>query len=410
MTVEKTWKESGLVIPLSELQSAAQEHAPRIPSILDRIPRNDSNRDAPYTLEEIEYAVFTSIFPQIASLANDLGYGWVAGVNSNSVGGDYVYVPRGTKVKGSGDYEIQGPAFAPNLIQGAVSPDAGAGEGYRSDLRTSVEFIDVRLVQNSCEGGAAIIEAIDTPTVITSFTVNNLVASEPTSTVFSVTVFTQSSIGISSERNWSKSMHWDVSGSVTLSAGGGYFPSASLTVSGGYGEVGSSGGSETTTNNLTEGTTKEISFSHSTPPGTRGEYEICASEKKITMPFNSNSELVFGIKIHGFLRWGGGQPFHGNTNYHNQYSGSGDRPTVDAIFGGGGTRFYESLQSNISENAAPWAWNAMFRELGWSRNNIEHLIATAKENCKFPASGVMMTLKRSNFEFKTIREEEPTAS
>jgi len=195
-----------------------------------------------------------------------------------------------------------------------------------------------------------------------------------------------------------------VSATTTFSAGGEFFPSASLSFTASSGASHTTGGSNSTNSNVTQGTTQEYSFSHATPAGMRGVYAVSASQSSITLPFASQSELVFGIKIHGFLRWGGGVAFHGGTNYHNQWSGSGDRPIFEAVFGGGGTPFYQALEAQVSENAAPWAWNAMFAQLPSSRGNVSDLIAAARANARFSAAGAMMAIKRNDVKFQTISE------
>jgi hypothetical protein len=400
---EQSYAEPSLAVNQSDLSKLASTLPAAPASILDGLPE-------PIRIEDIQYAIFKHIFQGIANVANDLGYGWVAGVNSNFVGGDYVYVDPGKTIQGSGGYTITGPAFAPNLKQGP-SPDPGAGSGYDSDLRTSIEFFDVSVQQMSnTEGDGTFTDG--TPDRITTFTVDNTASVAPTSSVFTTEVFTQSQVGAATSRSWSDDWHFDVSSTQTVSAGGkgAMFPSVSLSFTEGYGQSHSTSGSTSSSNSLTDGVTETHSFSHSTPAGYLGQYSIIASSGMASVPFATDSVLVFGVKIHGFLRWGGGKPFQGGTNYHIVYSGSGDRPVFDYVIGGKGQPFWQDLQDQVNHNSAPWAWTAMFGQLAGSESRVKGLMADAESVVKLPIRGVMASIKRDNVAFKTISEVEPTPS
>jgi hypothetical protein len=399
--IHKHYAEPPLKMKANDLRKLANALPSPAPSVVDRLKQ-------PIRLEDLKRAVFKEIFPQLAYLAHCLGYGWVGGVNSNNVGSDYVYVPTGTTVRGSGGYTITGPAFAPNLIQGP-NPDANAGQGYMSDLRTSFEFTDVSVRQDGSEQGDPVWTQ-GQPDSITTFSVENAGSVTKVGSSFTTEVFMQSQVGASTQKSFSDDWHFDVSSTLEVSAGGkgAMFPSVSLSVTASGGESHSKSQSDSTSNSLTDGVTETHTFQHDTPAGYSGEYSIVTDRGTVQVPFSSNSELVFGIKIHGFLRWGGGHPFQGETNYHMNHSGSGGRPTVDALFGGKGTPCWQDLEDQSASNDAPWAWNSMFQQVQGSKENVAALIASIKNISKFPVAGVMATIKRSNVRFKTISETAAT--
>ncbi|MEP9359466.1 aerolysin family beta-barrel pore-forming toxin [Sphingomonas sp. KR3-1] len=415
----KSFKEPSLAIDDDTIRQAASDHAP---------PGNplfaDITAGTTITLTEIQFRIFRDVFQNVALLANDLGYGWVGGINGANVGDDYTYVPPGTTVTGSGGYTITGPAYMPNLHAEGNNP---AGDGYDGDMRTSIEFIDVTVISKDSSAGEPVITTDTAPSQITTYEVDNLAGGTPVETIFTNTVFSQSQIGAALSQDWSESFHLDFSSTQTFSAGGGMFPKASLSITESVGGSKTDGGSRQSTNSATSGVTDEHSFSHATPAGTAGKYEIVATKGMVVLPFSANSQLAFGIKIHGFLRWGGGQRFVGGTNYHNDFSGSGDRPIVDAIFGGKDSagnfaHFSEVLKEQIEEDAAPWAWNELFAQdrggaqaspphgVAGSLGRTNELIRKGDTDTVFPACGAMTQITRNDVKFRVISEDAPIPS
>jgi hypothetical protein len=406
---QQKYEEPGLSVGTDKMKQLTAKIPPPPPSVLDKLSQ-------PIRLEDVQFAVFTEIFPKLAQLADDLGYGWVGGVNTNETGKDYVYVGPGTVITSSDKKTtITGPAFAPNLLKGP-HPDANAGAGYMADVRTSFEFTDVRLATvASVNGGSPIMgpETEAQPQSITTFSVDNTMATNPTTSVFTTQVFTQSEVGAATQKSFSSDFHWDVSLTETFNtpaAEGVFFPTMSFSSTQSLGGNSSSSQSDSTSSNVTKGTTETHEFSHETPGGYLGEYSIMADTGTVAITFSTDVVLEFGVKIHGFLRWGGGKPFQGGTNYHMQYSGSGDRPVIDAVFGGKDESCWQALSDQVAQNSAPWAWKAMFEQISGSRANVEALIADIQANTKFPVGGVMATIARNNVRFKTISEVQPTPS
>lgn len=414
----KSFKEPSLAIDDDTIKQAASDHAP---------PGNplfaDIDKNTPLTLSEIQFRIFRDLFQNVALLANDLGYGWVGGINGKSVGDDYIYVAPGSTVTGSGGYVITGPAFAPDLHAESANP---AGDGYQGDMRTSIEFIDITVISKDSSAGDPVITTDTAPSQITTYEVDNLAGGTPVDTIFTNTVFSQSQIGAALSQDWSESFHLDFSSTQTFSAGGGMFPKASLSLTESVGGSKTDGGSRQSTNSATSGVTDEHSFSHATPAGTSGKYEIVATKGMVVLPFSANSQLAFGIKIHGFLRWGGGKRFMGGTNYHNDWSGSGDRPTIDAVFGGkdstgGFSHFSDALKQQIEENAAPWAWDKLFFSdknptlppicgVAGSLGRTNELIRKGDTDTVFPACGAMTQITRNDVKFRVISEDAPIPS
>ena len=396
---KQAFTESTKTVGTDKLKQLAGKAPPSDPSILDGLAQ-------PIRLEDAQVVIFRAIFPQLAAMADNLGYGWVGGVNSDQVGEDYIYVGPGTVLTSSDKKTtITGPAFAPNLVKG---PNASAnGTGYMGDIRTSFEFTDVALVTvDSVKGGSLVMgpETEAQPDSITTFSVDNSAAQAPTTSRFSAQIFTQSAVGVATSKSFSSDFHWDVSMTETFQYGGEMFPMVSVSSTQSVGASSSSSQSDTTSNNLTKGTTNTYEFSHETPAGVLGEYSIMADSGTVAVAFTSKVVLQFGVKIHGFLRWGGGKPFQGPTNYHVQFSGSGDRPMFDMQFGGKYKSFWQDLADQVAQNAAPWNWNAMFQQIPGSQANVQALIAKVQQVCKFPMDGVMASIKRDNVRFKTVSE------
>lgn len=399
---KQSFTEPTKTVGVDQLKKLATKAPAPEPSILDGLPQ-------PVRLVDVQAAVFRAILPMLAKMADNLGYGWVGGVNGNEVGEDYIYVPPGASLLASDKKtQINGPAFVPNLVKG---PNASAdANGYMGDFRTSFEFTDVTLVTlNSVRGGSLVTgpETENQPDSITTFSVDNSGSMAPTTSRFSAQIFTQTAVGVATSKSFSSDFHWDVSMTETFNAPGiesAMFPSVSFSSTQSVGGSSSSSQSDSTSNNVTKGTTNTYEFSHETPAGVLGEYSIMADSGTVAVAFNSAVTLQFGVKIHGFLRWGGGKPFQGGTNYHVQYSGSGDRPTFDAQFGGKDKSFWQDLADQVGQNAFPWNWNAMFQQIPGSQANVQALIAKTQQISKFPIGGVMATIKRDNVRFKTVSE------
>jgi hypothetical protein len=377
-----------LVLGTETLVSLAQTHAPTpSDSIL-------AEAHKPITLEDLEYRAFSRVLQRLCTLANGMGYAWVGGINSNRVGGDYIFLPRGqTMGHPNGDYTITGPAYIGNPNRSA-NPDPGSGGGYWSDSRTSFEFFDVKVVQDGATAKDVIFQADPQPATIHSFEVDNIQGQTPVTGTINLTAFTQGEVGASATEEWSSAWHMDVSATETFSAGGGMFPSASLSLTESAGYSKTDGGSRMTSNSVTNGSTDEYSFSYETPAGYRGKYTITASQGTATLPFSSSARLTFGVKIYNFLRYDDGKA---------HYYPSGDsRPFICAVFGGGDKHFTEDLDAWTREKAAPWDWERMFAEHPETKWAVDSLVQSAAHDTGFPAAGVLATITRSDVTFKTI--------
>ena len=378
------------------------------PSLLDGIA-------VPIDLEAVKKKIFDSLLPGLASLANDLGYGWVGGVGTAGVGEGYIYVPSGVKADAGNGYSFTGPGYRPDLN--------GPPDGYKSDIRTTIEFVNPHLTFGDTQYSEP--RWLDqTPSNLTSFHVDNASSTNPVSTNFSIEYSSQGQSGVSASKSWQNSWHFSASSTQTFSSGGegAFFPTVSISLTEEGGMAGQTGGSQSTSNSVTTGVRSTYSFSHQTPGGYVGDYAVTCVQGKAAVNFTAMATLEFGVTFHGFLRWGGGKKFQGGTNYHNQYSGSGDRPVVPFTLGSKDMPFWQALKEAVDENADPWNWTAMFQQIPSQKQNSEMLTSNAKIMCSFPISGVIASISRYNVGWATLSEkptlaggqsaptEKPTAS
>ncbi len=361
------------------------------PSLLDSIAM-------PIDLEAVKKKIFDAVLPGLASLANDLGYGWVGGVGAPGVGNGYIYVPSGQTADAGNGYSFTGPGFRPDLN--------GPPDGYKADIRTTIEFVDVHLTFGDTEYSQP--RWLDqSPSNLTNFHVDNATSTNPVATNFSIEYSSQGQSGVSTSKSWQNSWHFSVSATETFNEGEAamMFPNVSFSLTQEAGAAGQSGGSQSTSNSVTTGIRSTYAFSHQTPGGYVGDYAVTAVQGKAAVNFKAMATLEFGVKFHGFLRWGGGKKFQGETNYHNQYSGSGDRPIFPFTLGNKDLPFWDALKEAVDENADPWNWAAMFQQIPSQKQNCDALISNAKAQCSFPVTGVVASISRYNLGWATVSEK-----
>jgi hypothetical protein len=389
-------------------------------SLVDDNP-NLAGLAEPIDLEQVKYRIFKSVLRPLSYLADRLGYGWVAGINAVSdrntgkginLGEDYIWIDSGQK-GGRGDwYEFTGPGFSPNYTrQDGVKRDE---DQYKFWDRTSFEFVDVGLVYQDTEySNPRWLDLKDT--TLYDYDVDNTASGNPVTTNFSLEYFKQGQVGATSQRTWSSNFSWSASSTISYNSGGEgmMFPSVSVsltTTAGGNESSGSSRSSNNISTLLTSGEHGNINITHATPAYTRGKYGVMGQSGTAVLDFQGKATLVFGVKIHGFLRWGGEgtERFRYPTNFHNDYTKSGDRPTFEFTLGGkkpdGSIEpFWVALARAVNTNAAPWNWTAMINDGG--RSIVDGLIKDSARMCSFPIKGVMAGIQRNNVRWVVIQEE-----
>ncbi len=354
----------------------------------------------PIDLALVDYNIYTAVFQDLANLANYLGYGWVAGVNGQYVGQDYHYVAPGATGLANGFHTVTGPGFEPNMN--------GNASGYMNQKRCSIEFISPRMTYSDPVFDQSSLRWVDAPasTDIVQFEVDNLVGTTPVTSTFNCEYFRTGQAGAATQKSWQNGWNWQLSSTQTFNSGAAeaMFAKFSISVTESGGMTGSTGGNSSTTSSISQGTQETMTFSKATDAYTKGVYAVRTQSGTAAINFSCTATLEFGVRFFGFLRWGGGHAFTGSTNYHNTYSGSGDRPTMDFSLGDATTPWWSALKQAITTNASPWAWDKMaanYGIAGW----LDGLASGGAQRCTFPIAGVTASMQRQTANWVTVSQE-----
>jgi hypothetical protein len=356
----------------------------------------------PIDLNAVNYHIYTSVLPDLCRLAEYLGYGWYHGVNGSGPGQDYIFVNAGEKGDANPFHQVTGPGFEPNMTH------SGKLEGYMSDKRLSLEFVNSHLTYTDPVFDQGSLRWVDEPQNIdiVQFVVDNLKGTSKVSTNFTCEYFTTGQAGAATQKSWQKGWSTQVTSNQTYNNGivGAMFAKFSISLNESVGASGSTGGNQSTNTSLSEGTRAAIAFSKDTAGFCKGVYAVQTQSGVAAIDFNCMATLEYAVRFYGFLRWGQGKPFTGPTNYHNQFSGSGKRPTFDFTLGNANTPWWTALGEAVSMNASPWAWDKMIANYqcgDW----LAKLVHTGKERSTFPIAGVTASMQRKSANWTTVSEE-----
>ncbi|XP_059160878.1 uncharacterized protein LOC131944339 [Physella acuta] len=229
-----------------------------------------------------------------------------------------------------------------------VADRSGTCEGFKNDQRLSMVYGDWSFGIKEIKYGNPVIEDLK-PESIDSGTIYNNDATKATKAITRTETIVRSvTHTTTSEFKNSKELGLEIS--YTPPPIGGMGATASFKFA--Y---------ETTTSTTDENNNEQSqSFSVSTSkemaPYSAVKWSLILSKTRTTVPYTAVIIARFSCELRGFLRWGEG-PSGKYTNYHQQYRGSGDRPTVNYKFGDATTPFYDALKRQSTPNAYPWLWN-----------------------------------------------------
>lgn len=362
-----------------------------------------SNIDA----EAVREKVFKNVFGYIAQLADYLGYSWIGGRTlQNDIRG-YVYVrtdntmdtPEQRGEDNAGYEHITGPGFVPDM--------AGSFDGYREGDRTTFQFPENWLSFSEVQYGTPQ-ELNERKDSLISFTIDNDAGSSSTTTSVTLNYFSQGQVQSSVGTNWSKNDHWDISSTQTVNLGepAQMYPSATLSMTESGGGSSTSGGDASTSKSFQASVGETLTHTITTPAHTSSEYALQATTYDVFIPFKATATLNFSVFFHGFMKWGGGNRFQGGTNYSNEASGSGDRPTLDWRVGSKTETFFTALAREITDSSGTWNWAACENTYPALKGFLSTLTSQAfiDQHCTFPVTGALAGVSRREVAFVTVKE------
>ncbi|KAH9488463.1 Aerolysin [Bulinus truncatus] len=275
------------------------------------------------SIEKVKKNIMEKTLKPIANLAHILGYAWCGGCKSPYVGDDFLR--HGDTWKGDNTVRC---------------------DGYRSEETLSIKYDHWRLEQKEIIYGDATDEVMPPQAVDGGVEYNK--GSTPATNKYVRSIAVVNTITHTNTDSW-KHSHTsglklnfkvkDIAG-VELSYAGNYEESHSKAVAEG----------NSTTNTFT------VDISRSLPPRSESEWKILVKKSKRIIPYTAVVVAKFSAEFQGFLRWGGG--YNGpSTNYHQDYRGSGQRPTFPYAFGNKLVPFCTDLRNKSHSHAAPWLWS-----------------------------------------------------
>ena len=262
----------------------------------------------------------------MALLAHYMGYGWCAGCRSQWVGDDFVRSENAWKA----DQSMR-------------------CDGYKNNQRLGLAFDDWSFKTKNIYYGQAVMEDLQPESVDQGVIVNN--DANPVIKTVSRQEISVRTVTHKKTSSWQHSHELGVEVSYTpLDATGGVGGSVSYTFGYETGTTKEDSTGQQQTRTFTVSSTKEIA------PFSSISFQLVMSKTRNTLPYTAQILVGFSTEFKGFMRWGGG----GNdpdTNYHEDYRGSDDRPTFNYRFGSSTVPFYTALNRESTEAQSPWLWH-----------------------------------------------------
>ena len=291
-------------------------------------------------LEEVKTRIMDVTLFNLALLANYLGYGWAGGCRGRIAGEDFLR---------DGD-----------SWRSHYQKDCG---GYKSTHRLKIVYENFSFRVKNMEYSKPEIESLK-PIVQDVGEIKNE-DSLSTSTTIQRQIKTVRTVTHSSSTRFKTT----VGASLTLS-----YKSPGLigdVATGTFkGSFTLSGGKETAElNKDTNGEIKwdyvKVKESQTTEANSGTSYQITTSQTKVNVPYKATIQVQFTARLEGFLIWGGG-PNGKNPNYHEKWTGSGDRPTFNYDIGTNEVPFYKFLKQVSDRGESPWLWHLLKQKIPYS--------------------------------------------
>ncbi|CAL1535882.1 unnamed protein product [Lymnaea stagnalis] len=293
-------------------------------------------------LYKVKSRVMDTTMSDIAFIASYLGYGWCAGCRALYTGEDF---------------RRDGDTWRADKSR--------ACQGYMNEQRLAMAYGDWGFSMKDIKYGDPVIEYLK-PESIDSGTIYNNDNTKVTKSIHRSQTSVRR-VTHTKTSSWKNGHELGLTFSYTPSffTGGSGF-SASYNF---YYESSSRVTDET---NNQQSNTFTVNSSKTIKPYSAAKWDMILSKVRTTVTYTATIVVKFSTELQGFMRWGGG-PYHPRTNYHYQYHGSGDRPTVNYRFGDSKVPFYTALKRESDTNSRPWMWYEMKHAYSDAADRIDDL-------------------------------------
>lgn len=270
-------------------------------------------------LNKVKTRVMDNTMADVASLADNLGYGWCSGCSAENVGENF---------------RRYGDTWS--------ADQSGRCVGYMSNHRLSIAYSDWSFVLKDITYGAP--KKVDLETeLIKSGTVRNF------GTQDTIENITQSVISVRNVFH-TQTSEWKHSDELNILLT--YKPRSRRA---GYKFNYENNSTTTDETNSQQSETFTINSSKRVKPNSTKHWRITLSKTRTSVTYTATIVPRFSTQLRGFLRYGGRTLIY--PNFHYQYHGKEDRPTFNYTFGNSSTPFYAALRQQSNTNSQPWLWN-----------------------------------------------------
>ncbi|KAH9502866.1 hypothetical protein Btru_074670 [Bulinus truncatus] len=331
--------------------------------------------------EELKEHIMDTTLWKMAHLADMLGYNYCYGNRGLKVGEDFE--------KNGNSWEASKKLFWPQKYC----------KGAKCDQRLNLVFGDWSIAVKDIKYGEIVIDDLKPETVDTG-TIHNEEATPVTQT-FQISKTVQETITHTTTSSWSNSNEMSFSLNFEIPKVGG--ASFSYTTKFEYSSSTSNENSKQTSRTFSINTKKTVQ------PFSSAKYNVIVSKTRTTIPYTAVMIAKFSTEFRGFMKYGGGYGTP-NTNYHYQYAGNADKPTVNYKFGSSAVPFYTALKKESDFKAKPWLWNEVLKYYPTARQIIDSL--TNETQYEFTLSGTLEKVAGSKIDvtwetLKVTRRDTP---
>ncbi|BFZ07085.1 hypothetical protein BsWGS_10124 [Bradybaena similaris] len=305
----------------------------------------------------------------LSLLADWLGYAWCAGCRGHVVGDNFI--PTST---------------------GWTADTSGACPGYRSNERLGIDYAGWKILQSNVTYGEIEVSQPESTGISKGVLINNLTSDimhHLSKTITKRTTVTHTKLS-------SFTFTHTVSSSFSVSfknfkARFGYKFSYETTEENFDGEENEDTATDKTAVDFPIKACSTL------------EYYIIPIRATSTLYYTSNMRMIFTAALKGFLRQGGGQ----DSNYHERYRDSSERPIVSYEFGSENITFCDDLKKKSDNSASPWKWRDMISRYDPQATTVLQLL-TDPSRYQFQLKGKFEGVESTSFYFG-IKELEPPA-
>ncbi|XP_059144767.1 uncharacterized protein LOC131931950 [Physella acuta] len=268
-------------------------------------------------LAKVKTRIMDTTMSDIALFANYLGYSYCQGCRAANVGEDF----RRT-------------------ADTWVADKSARCVGLMSDKRLSMVYGNWSFAIKDIKFGTPVSQEL-TPEAVDSGTIYNNDTTEVTKTISRAETVVRS-VTHTTTSSWTNSHELNVQVMYTV---GGFGATA------GYSFNYETSTSTTDENKKEQSKTFTVSTSKTLKPKSAAKWSLVMSKTRTSVAYTATVIVKFSTELQGFLRL--------ENNFHSQYRGTNNRPTVNYRFGDSSIPFYTALKQQSEANLQPWLWNDM---------------------------------------------------